>query len=44
MRKLTITSSENETCVLFKWFCGIDGMPNMFWMQSGGQILEINET
>ena len=44
MRKLTITSSENVSCILIKWFCGFDGMPNMFWMQSGGQISEINET
>ena len=44
MRKLKITSSENVSCILFKWFCGIDGMPNMLWVQSGGQISEINET
>ena len=44
MRTLTITASEIVSCILFKLFCGIDGMPNMFWMQSGGQISEINVT
>ena len=44
MRKLTITSSENLSCILIKWFFGIDEMPNMFWMQSGGKISQINET
>ena len=34
MRNFIITSSENVTYNIFKWFCGINVMSVMFWSHS----------